>query len=340
MSLQLNDMKSKYEKLFSELNELKSRTSMIFNEDQIESVFKKVVWSETTISESLALRFKIGKLSYDYLRSKGFPIPSYRLICRRSLEETKDQFKCKICEKSFSTQKLLKSHKNSSHLNGDQNSIESDSEEDKTLEDSSVSMNQNIESREKPYFCSLSGCDERFLIINELKTHLNKVHEKEKLVESKKILKPNKTLLKCNSCQFTTHLNYKLKRHNASFHSNERPFKCPANGCQLRFKLKDHLTQHQFRVHSTERPHRCLWPECGASFKTKCLLRIHRRRHTGEKPFVCDWPECSAKFYTNCVLKAHQLNHTKPFKCQFSGCDKAFGAKREMNKHFETQHKK
>ena len=74
----IKHLEKQVESLKQELSSIKT----VFNEDQRQRLkgSKKIPWSEETISESLKLRYACGIKGYEYLKSKGFPLPSLVVI--------------------------------------------------------------------------------------------------------------------------------------------------------------------------------------------------------------------------------------------------------------------
>ena len=67
---------------------LRANISKFLYPDQLEKLkgpagSKDVVWSDETIQRCLSIRSVVGSKGYEYLRSLGFPLPSYRTLCRK-----------------------------------------------------------------------------------------------------------------------------------------------------------------------------------------------------------------------------------------------------------------
>ncbi|XP_059205885.1 uncharacterized protein LOC131984936 [Centropristis striata] len=83
---------------------------------------------------------------------------------------------------------------------------------------------------------------------------------------------------------------------------------------------------------TTEKPFSCI--QCGKKIATSRLLKRHMKTHTGEKPFSCS--VCKKSFTENRCLKTHMRIHTgeKPFSC--SECGKRFSMKGNLRRHMLT----
>ncbi len=66
------------------MQERDSNLSTFLSDAQISSINKSVSnWSEDAIIKGLKIRFSVGKHGYNYLRSIGYPTPSYSTLNRR-----------------------------------------------------------------------------------------------------------------------------------------------------------------------------------------------------------------------------------------------------------------
>ncbi|XP_051576876.1 zinc finger protein 628-like isoform X2 [Myxocyprinus asiaticus] len=112
-------------------------------------------------------------------------------------------------------------------------------------------------------------------------------------------------------------------------HTGVRAFQCPY--CPLTFKWSSHY-QYHLRQHTGERPYVC--QECGKSFKNTSCLRRHSQLHSGLRPHACS--VCGKAFSQTSNLKQHERTHSgeRPFQC--SQCQKGFTHSSNLQLHLRT----
>lgn len=96
-------------------------------------------------------------------------------------------------------------------------------------------------------------------------------------------------------------------------------------------------------LHTGEKIWRCTFGECEFASERKYHVDLHiYENHTHTKPFQCNWIGCEASFLRNDKLQNHLKIHRqeKPYKCIEGGCDKHFVEKGNMMKHFNNVHKR
>ena len=66
------------------------------------------------------------------------------------------------------------------------------------------------------------------------------------------------------------------------------------------------------------------------------LLTKHMRVHDKTKPFVCQYPGCQAAFSQISNLNRHERIHTgeRPFKCGY--CDKSYASGSNLKQHMQV----
>lgn len=104
---------------------------------------------------------------------------------------------------------------------------------------------------------------------------------------------------KCDECEWTTTVKYKLKRH-AMTHTGEKKFACDL--CDQRFLDKGAMKMHARYKHSSERPFKCSY--CEKRFVDSAGMRTHTAIHTGIKRYVCYG--CGDRFPSNSALHKHR----------------------------------
>ncbi|KPP75225.1 zinc finger protein 628-like, partial [Scleropages formosus] len=122
---------------------------------------------------------------------------------------------------------------------------------------------------------------------------------------------------------------YRVWKKLQEVHTGVRAFQCPY--CPLTFKWSSHY-QYHLRQHTGERPYVC--KECGKSFKNTSCLRRHSQLHSGLRPHVCG--VCSKSFSQTSNLKQHERTHSgeRPFQC--SQCHKSFTHSSNLHLHLRT----
>ncbi|ORY93598.1 hypothetical protein BCR43DRAFT_444598 [Syncephalastrum racemosum] len=211
--------------------------------------------------------------------------------------------------------------------------------------------------------CQWAACDEKFQQVDELTTHVCKVHLSSRSVD-----------IHCRwgPCTVTVDASEALFNH-LSDHLGQRFLHiCGWVNCGQRFETFDELTGHLSEDHvgTGKSRYLCEWQEChrnGKSFTqrqkvmrhiqthtgdkpyqcTICKKRFseanimtqHMRIHTGEKPFRCPEEGCDRTFSISGALKIHRRTHTgeRPFTCKYTGCNKKFAESSNLTKHVSAK---
>ena len=208
------------------------------------------------------------------------------------------------------------------------------------------------------HLCPHEGCGRRFAVPSRLQNHIRTQHTFEKP-------------FKCEECDERFFTNRELAMHLRSHMCERDPelrVKCDFKDCEKYFSTHYYMRRHKRRNHSMKR-WTCDWPECGRVYKEKKSFDEHKRRHLGvrefkcnfegcakqffkkqtldkhfkthSKRFVCSWPECNDRFALKDSLTSHLNKHKniKPFKCTFSGCEKAFYGQPQLSHHNWSFHR-
>ncbi|XP_038383846.1 zinc finger protein 724-like isoform X4 [Canis lupus familiaris] len=202
---------------------------------------------------------------------------------------------------------------------------------------SSLSQQQPMHTREKPYKCKEYS---KVFIHHSYLTQHHKIHSGEKpyqCEECGKAFNQRSALIRhqrihtgekpyqCEECGKAFNQYSNLIQHHR-IHTGERHYQCEE--CGKAFNQQSNLTQHH-RIHSGEKPYQC--KECGQAFNQHANLTRHHRIHTGEKPYICK--ECGKAFNRHSYLIRHHRIHTgeKPYKCE--ECGKAFSQQSKLPEH-------
>ncbi|KAL3282757.1 hypothetical protein HHI36_005924 [Cryptolaemus montrouzieri] len=201
---------------------------------------------------------------------------------------------CDQCDKVFSNQQNLKTHKEGVH---EKKKPFTCLECKQSFPYAKNFRMHQLKHKRGVYSCEV--CQKKFNHPSSLVYHRNADHNLQRFA--------------CNKCNKTFKHRQLLHRHQL-VHSEERPFKCEL--CDSAFKTKNNLVSHN-AIHTGERNYACT--ECGQTFAHKTSLNLHMRWHLGEKPFSCD--VCSKSFSQRGNLLEHQRIHTgeKPYCCDFCG---------------------
>ncbi|XP_017757434.1 PREDICTED: zinc finger protein 888-like isoform X2 [Eufriesea mexicana] len=203
---------------------------------------------------------------------------------------------------------------------------------DKSLEKTSTADN------EKPmcYTCNL--CERNFAKKSELKKHINKHSDinriqnsdETELVNKAKQIINDRVSYKCDTCKKIIFTKRGFLRH-IRVHSDKRPCKC--NLCGKSYRIEQDLARHIRDVHEGLKKYAC--DICGRAFANKGAKDDHRRIHTGERPYACE--HCPKMFRTLNSIYIHNRVHTdyKPHKCTY--CGKHFRSRQRLT-HHETTH--
>lgn len=205
----------------------------------------------------------------------------------------------------------------------------------------------------KGYFNCLY-CNKQYVGFQELKTHVDKLHENISFKSIlKSILRPKDRIradvsdIKCRICKKKVdNLEILIKHltddHNILFNDVIKPNDCilaydlsdgkyKCYECKAEFLFFKTLSKHM-NEHSTD----YVCDVCGRCFLLPERLRAHTQLHNIEKPVKCDI--CNKICSSNILLKSHiRYTHKKrSFLCSI--CDKTFPSYRTRMKHLEEVH--
>ncbi|KAM4019524.1 uncharacterized protein ACNLHF_000227 [Anomaloglossus baeobatrachus] len=242
------------------------------------------------------------------------------------------QYKCDLCNRSFSDASNLRRHKN---IHTGLRPYVCDICGSSFRQKSQLDRHHLVHTGERPYRCPF--CTKGFRDSTELRIHF-RVHTGERPYT-------------CPICQKTFSRICYMRRHQdkhvkmlvqepenchlvTSTNENEaipQEFQC--SYCIRSFKTKKDLDVHR-PVHfkmgpSGQKLYECV--ECKKCFNNSSNLRKHVIIHTGKKPYTCNI--CNQSFRQATHLQRHYLVHTgeRPFKC--SMCHKGFRDTSDLLKH-------
>ncbi|XP_073812197.1 uncharacterized protein [Musca autumnalis] len=284
----------------------------------------------------------------------------------KSHMETGHTLECDVCQRTFSTQRLLRFHKRM-HYNNNK-PYECSVCQKKYSSKGMLEEHMNTHTGYRPYKCP--ECSKDFASKYTLQIHL-KIHKdrprpfhcdqcgkrflnQQNLTQHKRSHVPGKAF-ECEVCNKSFTTQHSLQVHKI-VHTGQRPFICRICGksfarrpeikdherthtgekpyqcdlCPLAFAQRSNLTSHKKSTHFNEKSHKC--DQCLRSFKRKRLLEYHiQAAHTGERPHKCDI--CGAGFVYPEHCKKHMLIHSgqKPYACEV--CGKQFSSRDNRNAH-------
>ncbi|KAI1777594.1 hypothetical protein F4818DRAFT_407203 [Hypoxylon cercidicola] len=193
-------------------------------------------------------------------------------------------------------------------------------------------------NNERPYKCTVAGCDKDYIEEKHLRQHMKGSHTSER---DHVCPQPD-----CGK-SFTTAT--RLRRHQAVHEGQER-FRCrDFPSCNQSFRKHQTLQRHIRSEHLHTFPFPCDFRDgetgaaCGAGFDSSGALRKHQEREHGEVRFWCD--ECGALqdgddddhqhrvgFTTLALLQTHiKATH---FSCMF--CGLRFNGRSNFEEHIES----
>ncbi|XP_053949442.1 zinc finger protein 429-like [Anastrepha ludens] len=221
------------------------------------------------------------------------------------------EYTCAHCQKSYTTERILKLHINMKHLRPkdfkcaqchaeftEQRSLDSHMRKEhigfsctlcERVYKNSRSLRVHLQSHKglKEFICKYENCGKAFVTSTRLKVH-QKIHTDERNYI-------------CEVCGYRTRQKDALVVHKRT-HTGERPFECTI--CGRRFISASLLNEHK-PMHSTERPHKC--DVCGAAFSRSKALYHHKHLHLGIKKFVCKL--CGRAYAQMAGLAGHMRQH-------------------------------
>ncbi|KAK3599510.1 hypothetical protein CHS0354_006639 [Potamilus streckersoni] len=177
---------------------------------------------------------------------------------------------------------------------------------------------------ERPYACSIFGCDKRYSRPAHLTRHVETTHAHPDTATEDK-----ESRFRCieENCDAEFLSKHSLKRHINRIHTRES-FKCKMKSCGEVFKKHHQLAEH-IAKHTLQNPYRCEAEDCDKSFPTPSKLKRHMKMHEG---YQCDQDGCTAKFNKWTLLCKHKtVDHVQDHLCNV--CGKRFSQKQWLRQH-------
>ncbi|XP_062978946.1 zinc finger protein 124-like [Elgaria multicarinata webbii] len=222
---------------------------------------------------------KLQSKSSPYLKTQKIHLTKRRRFCTQE-----KRFQCLECEKQFSCNSKLNSHK---RIHTGEKPYECLECGKNFAQSTTRKRHQRNHTGEKPYKCL--ECGKSFSQSSHLRFHQS-THTGEKPYE-------------CLDCGRSFAHSIYLTQHQR-IHTGEKPYECLE--CGKSFAHSRYLKRHH-SAHTGKKPYECL--ECGKSFVYSTDLKTHQSTHTGEKPYEC--LECGKRFAFSRYLKRHQGTHMK-----------------------------
>ncbi|XP_045530335.1 zinc finger protein 805-like [Pieris brassicae] len=338
-----------YKKYF--LRETKLKPDAYIEDDKINS--KRNTSKKDTIMKNTLEDLYICDIC-DFTTSSEIGMTSHR----NSHIKITNKYECNICKQEFSTNTLLKNHKDKhedetflckkcklafsnhraylTHLINHMTKppytcFECDYEFRKR-----VSLKAHIKSHFLDVEVQCAICKKK-IEKRSLNNHIQTYHSATECIECHKLVSKNNidyhmavhTGLKPVQCLYcgkgfiTTSQRLKHSR----VHTDYRPYKCEI--CERAFPQNIELQKHIFSKHSS---HRYECDTCGKRYKHKNSLAMHIRIHSNYKPFRC--PKCPKVFTVLPSLKCHfYASHIKENKFHCETCGIKFKTIQGLRRH-------
>ncbi|CAG2106133.1 unnamed protein product, partial [Medioppia subpectinata] len=255
------------------------------------------------------------------------------------------QYECdyKNCFGMFATEEILQKHKKSVHQNHDQLSsaqempaVSIDSTTSQVLP--GLSNDSAVSQTVLTGLSSISSVDTQHSVIcntdRELRTHLKTTRAD----SSGHTVTYSEKRYKCDKCSQTYRRDCQLKRHQKSRHGVREPYRCSRDGCDRRYAKQSLLEAHKLAKHRTDMLYRCRYGQCECGFESERQLNQHRRiEHAIHYPYRCLRDPCDSGapggYSTYDMLREHELAAYYTYRCDYSGCDRAYDTRQMLFEH-------
>ena len=171
-------------------------------------------------------------------------------------------------------------------------------------------INKDYEIQE---YYNCKPCRKLFSQAGDLKNHVQRVHEKEKISsnnQSNNEMTDTHSLqvekFKCEICDKKFSQKYNLKNHIENVHGGSKRYEC--DKCSQKFTEKQGLTLHIRGVHEKIKEFNC--DRCGKNYSKKYNLKVHVQTvHEKEKKIICQI--CKKGFGLLKTLQQHSVLHKR-----------------------------
>ncbi|XP_052069588.1 oocyte zinc finger protein XlCOF6-like [Mytilus californianus] len=267
-----------------------------------------------------------------------------------SIKHEKQVFECSLCNKKYSTHKLLERHEKIHTGNYDRpvtchlchkfffrlsvlkrhikevhsnTTYSCDICGSKTKSEKNLKLHhKRIHSGEKKFDCTI--CGKKFNLKNCLDDHFKRCHTDPANV---------KYPYTCQICKKGFFVKAIYEGH-LNTHFGKRPFSCqycPKSYCNIYYLNVHTKRNHSGREGSKPKPFECEF--CGKMFVNKSQRKEHIRKHTGYYcPFICSI--CGKSLKSKLSYKTHQNTHLRPFHCGI--CQARYSSNKALVKHMKS----
>ena len=242
-------------------------------------------------------------------------------ICGGEVEPEKlekmSKVKCSYCDEQFKSSASLEIHERKFHLGEDiKKACEVCGQVVSKMKEHMLRKHpENLDTKQITNFLC-PQCDYTTRIKSTLKQHIFNIHTERNL--------------SCELCKYKTAIKSQLNQHKKKVHGIAN-IPCRFDGCPRKFVQECDLNDHIKRTHPTGF-FNC--HQCGKQFVNEEKMKRHIKMHNIDtEGLPCNI--CTLRFITKQKLREHMNTHTgaTPYKCQGSGCEKAFMSSSSLSHH-------
>ena len=247
--------------------------------------------------------------SYDLTSGLDFDPRKVRII----VDDSKKQFICHLCKKSFDRQYRLKRHLQVH--NPDRPKIKCElCTKSFTRQDSLEAHVKATHSKIRPYMCTYEGCNKAYSNSSQLLQH-SRLHTGGKPYQ-------------CNFCDKSFTFANEHKEHIKDVHTSSTTHRC--SYCHKAYTSEEELSLHKTKEHRVE----C--EVCNKTFSRLAYLEVHIKVHEGDGKFNCS--TCFKSFDNESNYRQHIKTHPdyKPYACQI--CNISFSHPSNLINHQKATH--